>query len=156
VVFSSHAPLASHVAVISTPSSVQAAAPHVAPVASRWQPPAPLQPLPHRSSLHVPAGSAPPAGTIAQAPSDPGSAHDWHIPSQAVAQQRPWAQIPGPPHSSSRAQAAPIGRVPQDPAWHWAPGAHCSFVAQKVTQRLSRQPRNGAHERAGGTVQVPP
>jgi hypothetical protein len=150
------APAASHVAVTSAPSSRQAAAPQVAPLASRWHRPAPSQPLPHRSSLHVPVGSTPPAGTMAQAPSDPGSAHDWHMPSQAVAQQRPCAQIPGPPHSSLRAHVAPIGRLPHDPFRHWAPGAHCRGVTQKVTQRLSRQPRNGAHDRAGGTVQVPP
>jgi hypothetical protein len=156
VAFVWQAPAALHVAVTSVPSPAHAAAPQVAPVASRRQTPAPSHPLLHRSSLHVPVGSTPPAGTMVQAPSEPGSAHDWHTPSQGDAQQRPCAQIPGPPHSSLRAQAAPIGRLPQDPSRHGTPGAHGTLGAQKVTQRLSRQPRNGAHDRAGATVHVPP
>jgi hypothetical protein len=40
-----------------------------------------------------PAGSLPPIGTAEQVPTPPASAHDMHVPVQAVAQQTPCAQI---------------------------------------------------------------
>jgi hypothetical protein len=45
-------------------------------------------------------------GTSAQVPSDPKSAHDWHVPHAALPQQTPSTQLPEA-HSLDRAQAPP-------------------------------------------------
>jgi hypothetical protein len=66
------------------------------------------------ASVHVPAGSAPPAGTGAHVPSVPESAHDVHAPAQAVRQHTPCAQKPSV-HSSPPPQAAPGGLRPHEP-----------------------------------------
>lgn len=42
--------------------------------------------------MHWPAGSGAPAATGEQVPLLAVSAHDMHLPEQAVAQQTPWAQ----------------------------------------------------------------
>jgi hypothetical protein len=42
---------------------------------------------------HWPVGSEPPLGTGEQVPGVLLSAHDMHLPAQAVAQQTPWAQV---------------------------------------------------------------
>jgi hypothetical protein len=155
MVCGSQVPWALQVAVCS-PSAAQLAGPQAAPAGSRWQPPLPSQPLLQASSLHAPLGSAPLGGTGVQVPAEPGKAHDWHTPSHFVMQQRPWAQIPGAAHSSLRAQAAPIGRLPHDPAVHWLPAAHWSLVVQKDPQRTPESwQRNGAQGWAAGVVQVP-
>ena len=72
--------------------------------------------LPHvvgPASVHWVAGvGSCPAGTLAQVPALPVSAHDRHVPVQAVAQQTPCAQIPEL-HSGPVVQTAPFGFFPQ-------------------------------------------
>jgi hypothetical protein len=99
--------------------AVQVAGAHTAPAVYLRQPPAPLQvpsfpQLATPWSRHAPVGSVPPAGTAAQVPGLPGSAHDWQLPVQAVPQQTPCSQWPLV-HSSSLAQSWPVGRFPHDP-----------------------------------------
>lgn len=149
------APLALQVPLTRVPSAAQLGAWQVAPATSCRQPPIPSQPLRQALSGQVPVGSAPRWGTRVQVPSEPGSAHDWHTPSHAVLQQRPWAQMPAPPHSSSREQAAPMGRLPQDPFWHEVPATHWAWPLQKVRQWLPWQPWKGAHDCGAGTAQLP-
>ena len=84
-----HAPLALQTRRIREPAAPQLAAPHDEFTGSRRQPPLPSQPLVQVPAVHMPVGSAPRAGTLAQVPSCPGSAHDLQDPAQAVAQQRP-------------------------------------------------------------------
>jgi hypothetical protein len=91
---STQAPLALQTRRTRLPLSAQRAAPQDELTGSRRQPPFPSQPLVQAPSEQVPVGSAPRAGTLAQRPSWPGSAHDLHEPLQAVAQQRPWAHWP--------------------------------------------------------------
>jgi hypothetical protein len=65
-------------------------------------------------SEHCPSGSIP-AGTLMQLPAlPPGSPQDLQLPVQVVAQQAPCAQIPEL-QSTSIAQLAPIGFLPQLP-----------------------------------------
>jgi hypothetical protein len=137
------------------PPSAQRALPHDELTGSRWQPPLPSQPLVQAPSEQVPVGSAPRAGTLAQRPSCPGSAHDLHDPLQAVAQQRPWAHWPLA-HWPPELQEAPSGRFPQSPITHTLPDVHCESLPQLVAQRLPLQPRWGAQLRAPGTEQRPP
>lgn len=46
-------------------------------------------------------------------PINPGMAHDWQVPVQAVVQQTPCSQFPDP-HSMSAPQKAPIGFLPHE------------------------------------------
>jgi hypothetical protein len=74
-----------------------AAAAQMVPFAYTRQRPAPLQ-VPSEPqlaapwSLHDPCGSSPPAGTVAQVPCAPGSAHEKQLPAHAVVQQTPCSQ----------------------------------------------------------------
>jgi len=79
-------------------------------------------------SVHWPVGSAPPAGTGAQVPVVPLSAHERHLPVQVVAQQTPWAQTVLE-HSAPVWQTAPFGLRPQDPALQVAGIAQSALVA---------------------------
>jgi hypothetical protein len=106
------------------------AARHEVPVFSRKQPPLPSQPLLQASLRQLPLGSAPPEGTGVQVPSAPSRLQARQAPLQALAQQRPWAQMPGPPQSWSRVHCAPMGRLPHEPPLqtlglvHWASLPH--------------------------------
>jgi hypothetical protein len=64
--------------------------------------------------LHVPVGSAFPAGTGEQVPTCPARLQDWQLPAQAVAQQTPWAHAPLL-HSVAAAHPAPLALRPQEP-----------------------------------------
>jgi hypothetical protein len=152
----SQAPEALQVKLEIAPVPAQTAALQAAPGASRRQPPFPSQPLVQGPLVHIPLGSAPPAGTGAQVPWDPASAHDRHTPSHAVAQHRPWAHTPGPSHSSPREQADPMGRLPQDPCTQGRPPAHWALVVQEVAQRFPVQPWKGAQERTADRTHMPP
>jgi hypothetical protein len=132
---------------------LQLAAPQGVPTASRWQSPAPLQPLEQASFAHVPEGSAPPTGTLLHWPSSPGRLHDWQAPLQAPAQQRPCAQTLLP-QSAALLQAAPTSRKPHDPPPH-TPVAHSESLLHRLAQAPLLQPRKGAQLRAGGALQVP-
>jgi hypothetical protein len=82
------------------------------------QAPLPLQvpSFPHvvdPPSVHWVAGvGSCPAGTLAQVPALPVSAHDRHVPVHAVAQQTPCAQLPEL-HSAAAVHTAPLGFFPQ-------------------------------------------
>jgi hypothetical protein len=69
-----------------------------------------------RWSMHRPAGSAPPLGTLPHVPRRPASAHDWQVPSQGLLQQMPWAQMPEA-HSCGllAEQTPPLGILPHEP-----------------------------------------
>jgi hypothetical protein len=84
------------------------------------------------ASLHWPSGSAP-AGTLVQAPSVPGFAHDMQVPVQVVAQQIPWAQIPEL-QSVASVQVAPSGALPQLVPVQTLGEAQSAVVPQVVLQ----------------------
>ena len=75
----------------------QLAAPQKVPEGYFWQAPAWQRPsVPQLFcpwSLHMPAGSTVPVGTLVQVPCVPESAHDWQAPLQRLSQQTPWAQM---------------------------------------------------------------
>ncbi len=64
--------------------------------------------------MHWFSGSLP-VGTFVQVPSVPASPHDWQVPAQAVAQQKPCWQKPVM-HSDEAPQAMPVGFLVQTPA----------------------------------------
>lgn len=144
------APAAVQVYVLSASEAAQVGVRHVVPAASRWHPPWPLHPLVHASCLQVPVGSAPPAGTARQVPTDPSRLQAMQVPLQADEQQRPCAQIPGAAQSSLRLQTEPMGRLPQELFSQTLPATHWASLWQYVAQRLPLQPRKGAHERGAG------
>jgi hypothetical protein len=81
--------------------------------------PSQLPSFPHeaaKASVHWLSGSCP-AGTTLHVPSLPGSAHDWQVPVQAVAQQKDWLQLPDT-HSAPVAQGALLDFLPQTMALH--------------------------------------
>ena len=102
------------------------------------QAPLPLQ-VPSVPQVALPAsiqrfcGSGPPSVTAEQVPSPPGTPHDKQVPVQAVAQQKPCAQIVDA-HSPPAVQAAPLGFLPQLVPTHTFPVEH--WV---LTEQVSRQ-----------------
>jgi hypothetical protein len=114
-----HAPCPSHVeAGVAVPLPQRAGA-HDVPAAYLRQDGPPLQApsVPQLAapwSLHVPDGSAAPAGTGTHRPSVPGCAHETQAPVQAVEQQTPCWQFPEA-HSLAWAQVWPVGFWPHDP-----------------------------------------
>jgi hypothetical protein len=94
-----------------------------------------LPQLPTPSSLHVPFGSAPPAGTAAHTPWVPGSAHEKQTPLQAVLQQTPWAHTLLV-HSPSFAHSAPFGFVPHEFDVQTFGAEHCVLAEQAVPQAV--------------------
>jgi hypothetical protein len=114
-------PLPLHERVDVSVEPVQVAAAHCVPEAYTRQPPAPLHEpsVPQVDapwSVHWFSGSVP-VGTLVHVPSVPASAHDWHVPAQAVPQQIPCVQNPVR-HSVPEAQAMPVGFLVQTPATH--------------------------------------
>jgi hypothetical protein len=99
------------------PFAGQLAAAQGVPCKYFWQPPSPHIPfVPHVDvdcATHVPEGSGAPVGTSMQSPIVPATAHDRHVPVQAVPQQTPWAQKPET-HSPSLEQEAPIAFLPHE------------------------------------------
>jgi hypothetical protein len=141
--------------VTALPAAAHAVAPQVVPARSRRQPPAPSQPLLQASLRQAPPGSAPPVGTGAQLPTCPSKLHAMQARSHLAEQQRPWAQIPGPAHSSSRLQTDPMGRLPHEPAVQTLPALQSRSSSQLVLHRLPLQPPNGAQVCAAGCSQRP-
>jgi hypothetical protein len=98
---------------------VQLAVAQVVPAAYRRHAPAPSH-VPSRPQVDAPwsvhwfSGSWP-VGTLVQVPAVPVSAQDWHVPAQAVAQQKPCSQKPVM-HSEGAPQAMPVGFFVQAPA----------------------------------------
>ena len=117
----------------------QLAAPQALPAGSRRHPPLPSHPFVHESSPHTPAGSAPPAGTLAQVPSCPGRLQALQVPMQSLLQQRPCAQKLLA-QSAPWLHVAPMPRFPHEPPAH-TPWAHCESLPQAVAQWLPVQPR---------------
>src|SRR3954470_8010155 len=96
--------------------------------------------LPHVEavwSAHWPSGSSP-AGTSVQVPALPATAHDLHMPVQAVLEQTPCAHVPEL-QSSLPAQVPPSGRLPQLPALHELGAVQSASTAQ-VCRHLSSVP----------------
>jgi hypothetical protein len=107
--------------------------------------------------VHVPVGSAPPAGTAEQVPSLPGSAHELQVPWQAVEQQTLCAQTPCK-HSLPDAQVAPSGFCPQLPAGSMQVlGEAQSDVAAHVVLQtlLAVSQAKGSHSEVVTVLQVP-
>ena len=88
-------------------------------------------------SAHWPRGSAP-AGTVAQVPAVPVSAHDMQVPVHADWQQTPCAQIPLA-QSGPMEQAAPSGSFPQLVPVQTLPPEQSALVAQVVRQLVAPQ-----------------
>jgi hypothetical protein len=131
---------------------------HGVPAAKRSQAPLPSQKpvVPQLAApelAHVFVGSAPPDGTGAQVPAVAGSAHDRHVPAQAVLQHTPCAHTPLP-HSAPSAQAAPGDLRPHEPFVHTA-GVSQSALAAQVALHAEAPQRNGKHELAAGVTHAP-
>jgi hypothetical protein len=94
-----------------------------------------------------------PLGTGVQVPGDVASAHDRHVPVQAVLQQTPCAQKPLA-HSVPSPQTEPGALSPQEPAVQTA-GVWQSASAAQLALHASAPQRNGKHELAGGVTQAP-
>jgi hypothetical protein len=103
--------------------------------------------------MHLFVGSAPPAGTGAHVPGVAGSAHDRHVPVQAVRQQTLCAQNPLP-HSVPSAHVAPGALSPQEPLVHTAGASQSASAAQLALHAWAPQ-RKGKHELAAGVTQAP-
>jgi hypothetical protein len=125
-------------------NSSQAPLPSQKPVVSQLAAPA---------FVHAPVGSAPPLATGAHVPPVAASAHDRHVPVQAVRQQTPCAQNPVA-HSAPAAQAAPGDLSPHDPSVQTA-GAAQSASAAHVALHAETPQRKGKQEVAGGVTQAP-
>ena len=99
------------------PFAGQLAAAQGVPCGYFWHPPSLHIPfVPHVEvdcATHVPDGSGAPVGTLTQRPIVPATAHDWHMPVQAVPQQTPWAQKLET-HSPPLEQEAPISFLPHE------------------------------------------
>jgi len=89
-----------------------------------------------------------------QVPALPATAHDLHVPVQAVEQQTPWAQMPEL-QSSAAPQLAPGGSLPQLPDVQNVPGAQSVLAAQVVLHCPVDPHMNGAHDWLAGAAQVP-
>ena len=89
-----------------------------------------------------------------QVPALPVSAHDRHVPAQAVAQQTPWAQKPEL-QSVPAPQVAPTGLRPQLPLVQVREGPQSASVWQAVWQVASSPQVNGAHEWLCPVAHVP-
>jgi hypothetical protein len=97
--------------------------------------------VPHEAapwSVHVPRGSAAPAGAAAQRPIEEGSAQLLHAPAQASLQQMPSTQKLLA-HSLAAAHACPFGFGPQLPATQAWPGWQSSSIVQLVVHDVPLQ-----------------
>lgn len=118
------------------PTQVPAA--HCVPAAQNRQAPVPLhvpsvpQVLPTVVAHWVAGVGAVPLGTLLQVPTLPVSAHDLHVPVQALLQQTPCAQKPES-HSFAAPHAVPIGLSVHLPALQML-GATQSVLAVAVVQ----------------------
>jgi hypothetical protein len=118
---------------------VQLAVAQVVPAAYRRQAPEPLQvpswPQPVAPwSVHWFSGSWP-VGTLVHVPTVPLSAHDWQVPAQAVAQQKPCSQNPVM-HSEGAPQAIPVGFFVQAPATQTLGAVQSASAVHEVLQTL--------------------
>ena len=104
-------------------------------------------------SLHPPAGSGIPVGTLVHSPSEPESAHERHDPVQAVAQQVPCAQV-AERHSALVEQEAPLGLTPHELAVQTFPVEHSALVAHDA-KHLEPLQAKGAQVMASGAAQLP-
>jgi hypothetical protein len=99
-------------------------------------------------------GSGAPAGTSAQVPMAPASAHDLHAPAQAVAQQTPCAQKPEP-HSTAAEHEDPLVFLPQELcASHTFGGTQAALLVHAEKQRVPLQAK-GAQASDGGATHCP-
>jgi len=131
---------------------------HGVPAAYRSHAPLPSQKpvvsqLAAPAFVHVFVGSVPPTGTGVQVPAVAASAHDRHVPVQAVLQQTLCAQKPLA-HSAPSAQVAPGDLRPHEPFVHIAGGPQSASAVQLALQAEAPQ-RNGKHELAAGVTHAP-
>jgi hypothetical protein len=92
---------------------------------------------------------------LVQVPPLPESAHDLHVPAQAVAQQTPVAQM-AELHSLSLPQAAPSGFLPQLPLRQLF-GATQSLLVMHVVAHCPFMPhKKGAHDSVPAAGQALP
>ncbi len=135
----------------------QVAAAQVVPLAYFWQAPAshlPLLPQPAAPwSLHIPAGSALPFGTLVHVPRLPDRLQDWQAPPQAELQQTPWAQKPLL-HWEFEVQLAPPPDLPHEFDAHRFGVKHCESVAHELKHLLPLQ-TNGAQASVFGVTHLP-
>jgi hypothetical protein len=105
------------------------------------------------ASAHSMAGSCP-AGTLVQVPALPESAHDLHVPEQAIEQQTPCAQIPEL-HSTPSPQVAPSGFLPQLPITHVLGATQLRSMVHVVRHCPLSPQVKGAHDWLAAPAQVP-
>jgi hypothetical protein len=87
-------------------------------------------------------------------PSLPVTAHDWHVPAHAVAQQTPCSQCPEA-QSAAAAQAAPGGFGPQLPFTQAAPATQSASPAQVARQFPAAAHRYLPQESEAAGAQIP-
>jgi hypothetical protein len=90
---------------------------------------------------------------LAQTPIDVGSAHDLHIPAQALAQHTPCAQFPDA-HSFLSEQKAPFSFRPQELLAQTLPATQFASVVHAMKQRVPLH-ANGAQGVESGATQLP-
>lgn len=122
VVAAAQTPAAVQVRALVVTAPMQLAGMHTVPVGYFWQAPLPSHTpfVPQDAapaSLHVPAGSLLPAGTLEHVPSNPFTLQALHAPVQVVLQQTPWAQCPDW-HWLSVWHVRPAPSRPQEPLTH--------------------------------------
>jgi hypothetical protein len=149
-------PLHTSAGVYVTPEQVDAA--HIVPAAYRRQPPAPS----HAPSVPQPGaplsaqwsrGSAP-AGTGAQVPRLPASAHERHVPVQLELQQTPCWQRPEA-HSAPPAHAVPSTFFAHCVPMQTLGATQSASVAQARRQLPFVPHRNGSQGTTVGVWQTP-
>jgi hypothetical protein len=104
-------------------------------------------------SAHPPCGSTSPLATFEQVPREFASAHDLHVPVQAVSQQTPCSQF-AERHSLSAPQATPRALRPHDPLVQTAGEAQSAAEVQAARQTPVPH-RYGKHEVWAGVTHIP-
>jgi hypothetical protein len=138
---------------------VQAEGAHCVPLTNLRHAPAPSQvpsvpQVDAAVAVHwVATTGAVPAGTGAQVPTLPISAHDWQVPVHAELQQTFCTQKPEP-QSAAAAQVAPIGFFPQLPLVQTFGATQSAFEVQVVLQAAVPH-MNGEHIAVVAVRQAP-
>jgi hypothetical protein len=154
-----HTPAPSHVRCGVCVDPTQVGAAHWVVLGQKRQAPLPLQ-VPSVPQVvdtvvaHCVAGvGAAPIGTLLHAPTLPVSAHDLHVPVQALLQQTPWAQNVLM-HSTPAVHEAPLGFLPHDTLMHELGARHCALVVQALKHLVPLQ-TYGLHGTESGAVHAP-
>jgi hypothetical protein len=105
-------------------------------------------------ATQVPDGSGAPVATFEQIPIEVASAHERHVPPQAVAQQTPCAQKLEA-HSLPSEQKAPMGFLPHDELASQMLGATQSASVRHDEKQRPPLQAKGAHGSDGGATHWP-